>query len=173
MDDVVSRFGARIAEAQPEVLFSELHQLCDETVGVKLFTCSRFDLTAGQAERIYTSDEQAYPLTGLKEIVPNRWTATVLENKKIFCAETIDELRDVFPDHEKIEALGLGAAINLPVYVGGQLLGTANLLDTNHSYTRNTIDRLGALSICAMLSFLAFSHMRASDGHQSPKYRRF
>lgn len=158
MDDVVTTFGAYVAETDHSRLFSGLHKLCDRTVGVKLFTCSRFDLAAGTAERIYTSDETAYPLTGLKDITPNRWTHIVLENKQTFCAETIEDLRDVFPDHKKIEALGLGAAINIPIFVCGQMLGTVNLLDVNNSYTFGTVDRLQAFSVCATLSFLSYFH---------------
>lgn len=159
MDDIVIPFCASVAETDPSGLFSELHRLCDDTVGVKLFTCSRFDIEAGTAKRIYTSDEDAYPLTGMKEITPNRWTKIVLDDRQTFCAETIDDLRDVFPDHEKIEALGLGAAINIPVFVCGQMLGSVNLLDVNNSYTSATVDRLKALSVCATLSFLSHLHV--------------
>lgn len=162
MDDVIARFAAQVAEApSPDALFPALHAICEDTVGVKLFTCSRFDLDAGTAERIYTNDEAAYPLTGLKDIQPNRWTRIVLEGRQTFCAETVEDLRDVFPDHEKIEALGLGAAINVPVFVGGRLLGTVNLLDADHRYSRETVDRLANFSVCATLAFLAYLQLQA------------
>ncbi|WP_341366465.1 hypothetical protein [Yoonia sp. BS5-3] len=122
-----------------------------------LFTCSRFDLDAGQAERIYTSDELAYPLTGLKDIVPNRWTKTVLDGRDPFLSETVEGLRDVFPDHEKIEDLGLGAAINIPAFVNGKLLGTANLLAPDHAYSSKTLEQLAPLSICLSVTFLAYT----------------
>ena len=140
-------------------MFAALHRLCDELVGTRLFTCSRFDLQAGQAERVYTSDAVAYPLTGLKDIVPNRWTSIVLDQKRPFLSPDIKGLRDVFPDHEKIEALGLGAAINLPVFVCGQMLGTANLLDVDGRYTDETRDLLPPLMACATLAFLSHLHV--------------
>ena len=70
-------------------------------------------------------------------------------------------LRDVFPDHEKIEALGLGAAINIPVFVCGKMLGTVNLLDVNNRYSSATVDRLQAFSVCATLAFL--SHLQVGE----------
>lgn len=154
-----------LSDATPDELFGALHRLCAEAVGVKLFTCSRFDLDAGKAERIYSSDPNAYPLTGLKDIVPNRWTSIVLDQRQAFCAEQIGDLRDVFPDHEKIEAMGLGAAINMPVFVGGKMLGTANLLDVNHSYSRQSIERLSEHSVCAAMSFLAYFHLDSRTHH--------
>ena len=155
MDDIVQTFADLLPDAAPDALFSALHDVCDATLGVRLFTCSRFDLTAVKAERIYTSDGDAYPLTGLKDIVPIRWSRIVLDDKKPFLSETIEGLRDVFPDHEKIEALGLGAAINLPVFVCGKMLGTANLLDVDHKYTTEARRHLQPLTICATLAFLA------------------
>ena len=156
MDNAVLTFADLVPTAGPDTLFRALHTLCDDIVGVKLFTCSRFDLKAGQAERIYTSDAQAYPLTGLKDIVPNRWTGIVLDERRPFVSSSIEGLRDVFPDHQKIEALGLGAAINLPVFVNGQLLGTANLLHADHAYSERTLDKLPPITICATLSFMVY-----------------
>lgn len=156
MDDLVLGFAKELPDASASDLFAALHRICDAHVGTRLFTCSRFDLAAGQAERIFTSDPAAYPLTGLKEIVPNRWTEIVLDRKEPFLAPDIEGLRDVFPDHEKIEALGLGAAINLPVFVGGRLLGTANLLDANHRYGPATLEKLAPVLACAAMAFMAF-----------------
>lgn len=155
MDDVIHKFTLLAANAPPDRLFAELHRLCDAAVGVRLFTCSRFDLVARKAERVYTSDAEAYPLTGQKDIVPNRWTEVVLGGRRPFVSGSIDGLRDVFPDHAKIEALGFGSAINLPVFVSGTLLGTVNLLDINGAYCEDTLKDLGGLSTCAMLAFLS------------------
>lgn len=155
MDKAIQAFAHRLPDATPTELLGALHQLCDETVGVKLFTCSRFDLAAGKAERIYTNNDEAYPLTGLKNIVPNRWTQIVLDEKRPFVSSTIEGLRDVFPDHEKIAALGLGAAINLPVFVRGRLLGTANLLDVPNAYSKETLKALSPVTICAALALMA------------------
>lgn len=157
MDDAILKFANLLPTARPAELFAALHRLCDDAVGVKLFTCSRFDLDAGKAERIYTSDAKAYPLTGLKDIVANRWTSIVLDEKRAFVSSGIEGLRDVFPDHEKIEALGLGAAINLPVYVQDRLLGTANLLDVENTYTEETVQDLTPFSVCAAMTFMSFN----------------
>jgi hypothetical protein len=65
--------------APPEFLFALLNAGLDKLVGVRLFTCFRFDLSTGQAERVETIDSEAYPLTGLKAIVPNRSSHIVFD----------------------------------------------------------------------------------------------
>ena len=161
MTDVFGRFTSLIPTGTPEVLFGELQGIVDRLVGVQLFTCSRFDLQAGKAERIFTNNAEAYPLTGLKDIVPNRWTRTVLDGRQPFLAEDIEGLRDVFPDHEKIESLGFGAAINLPVFVSGQFLGTVNLLHANGHYCEKHLPALLPATLPASVAFL--STMLAED----------
>ncbi len=155
MDDLTDEFDARAPKAAPEELFRRLEDMCRALVGVKLFTCSRFDLAAGTAERIHTSDEEAYPLTGLKDIVPNRWTGIVLDRREPFLATRIEELRDVFPDHEKIEALGLGAVINLPVHARNRFLGTINLLHVNGHYSKRSLQPLRRVRRPAATAFLS------------------
>lgn len=154
MDDTLDRFIDLAAHATSDQLFAELHSMCDMLVGVKLFTCSSVDFAAGKAERIYTSDAKAYPKTGLKDIVPNRWTKRVIDDRKPFLAKDINELRDVFPDHKKIEELGLGAAINLPVFLSNRLLGTINLLHVNGHYSDLNIESLRAAALPAIITFL-------------------
>lgn len=164
MDEPLDDFDALHA-ATPEELFRHLEEMCRALVGVKLFTCSRFDLAARTAERIYTSNEEAYPLTGMKEIVPNRWTDIVLDRREPFLAESIEELRDVFPDHEKIEALGLGAVINLPVHDRNRFLGTINLLHVNGHYTGRSLPPLrrvcrpAAIAFCSQISCAGHSQL--------------
>ncbi|MEM9107297.1 MAG: hypothetical protein AAGC96_16725, partial [Pseudomonadota bacterium] len=95
MTDVYGRFSSLVPTGTPDALFRELEDVIDRLVGVKLFTCSRFDLKAGKAERIYTNNAEAYPLTGLKDIVPNRWTRIVLDNRRPFLATDIEGVRHV------------------------------------------------------------------------------
>lgn len=155
MTDVYNRFTSLVPTGTSDVLFRELEGIVDRLVGVQLFTCSRFDLQAAKAERIFTNNAEAYPLTGLKDIVPNRWTRTVLDGRQPFLAEDIEGLRDVFPDHQKIEALGYGAAINLPVFVTGHFLGTVNLLHVNGHYSKKDLPALSPATLPASVAFLS------------------
>ena len=147
-------------------LFQLLEEMCRDLVGVKLFTCMTFDMTAGVAQRIYTNDAEAYPTFGEKPIEPNRWTQLVLDQRKPFLARSVVELRDIFPDHRQIEALGIGATINLPVVVNDRVLGTINLLDKDGCYSDGSIAALAPVRLPAIV---AFSTWNAAIGQVEPE----
>lgn len=159
---MIDDFARAMPTATPASLFALLNRIFDDLVGVRLFTCSRFDLRAGQAERIYTNDPDTYPLTGLKEIVPNRWTGIVLDERRPFLSTHIDGVRDVFPDHEKIEALGLGSVINLPIYVSDRFLGTVNLLHEDGRYDEASLSVLKPAMLPSAITLMA-SHTVESE----------
>jgi GAF domain-containing protein len=152
---MIDEFACAMPTATPASLFGLLNRICDDLVGVRLFTCSRFDLRAGQAERVYTNDPAAYPLTGLKEIVPNRWTGIVLDERRPFLSTHIDGVRDVFPDHEKIEALGLGSVINMPIFVSARFLGTVNLLHEDGWYDETSVSVLRPATLPSAIALMA------------------
>lgn len=137
-------------------LFPALEELCQAYVGHRLFSCSIFRMNgpeSGVAARIYTNDPVNYPLSGLKEIVPNRWTRQVISERKIFVANTVEGFSDVFPDHEIIASLGLGSVVNLPIILRGSFIGTVNMLHEAGHYTQERLARLDQLALPALLTF--------------------
>lgn len=161
----VSEFIANTASAGWNNLFPALDRFCNQSVGHKLFSCSIFEIDAvgnGTAARIYTSDEESYPVSGLKDMVANRWTKLVVEQHETFVANSIAEISDVFPDYEKIASLGLGSVINLPVIFKGQFLGTVNMLHDEGYYTEERLEAVNELFLPALV---AFKTMGLSDGN--------
>ena len=134
-------------------IFSGLEFLVLQTVGAVIFSCSTFDLGAGKSRRIYTNLPNIYPVSGLKDIVPNNWTAQVLDRKQAFSANTMAEIREVFPDHAIIESLGCGSVINMPVFLANHFLGTINVLHKPGYYSAARQMRLHELRPAAMLAF--------------------
>jgi GAF domain-containing protein len=153
----LARFFDIAQNASPDALFTELQDMVQAQVGAIIFSCSTFDLAAGLARRAYTNMPDVYPLSGLKDITPNRWTEVVLDRGETFVANTIEEIRDVFPDHELIASLGCGSVINMPVYVSGQFLGTVNVLESAGHYTATRVARMQSLAPAAMLAFASFA----------------
>ncbi len=137
-------------------LFPALDELCADLVGHKLFSCSVFDMTGSQkgvAARVYTSDPANYPVSGLKEIVPNRWTDIVIRQRKVFVANSVEGFADVFPDHALIASLGLGSVVNLPILLRGAFIGTLNMLHEPGFYSQDRLRDLDQLTLPALLTF--------------------
>jgi len=118
-----------------DAAFDALFDLTRATVGVKLFTFMSVDMARELACRSYTSHPDAYPVSGTKTITYDAWFDQVHGKKKMFVANTLAEISQVFPDHGLFGRLGCGSVINVPVVLDDMLVGTVNLLHEERFYT--------------------------------------
>ena len=149
----------------PETPWRALHRLADRLVGAKLFTVMTVDKVNERAGRVFSSDPKSYPVSGTKPIRYDSWFEIVHTQRKPFVANTITEIAKVFPDHETIWSLGCGSVINWPIEIGGDMVGTVNLLDVEHYYTAERVARCRHLSLAAQTSFLAAAYVERAAGH--------
>lgn len=160
IDIALAAFDASIADnTEADGPWVALQDLARSLIGAKLFTVMTVDMKNEVARREYTSDAKSYPASGTKPIRYDRWFEIVHKQRKSFIANTIAEIATVFPDHETIWSLGCGSVINIPVVVGGELLGTVNCLDEEHHYSLERVERSKHLAIPAKLALLA-AHSR-------------
>jgi hypothetical protein len=132
-----------------------LQTLVREVIGAKLFTVMTSDMQAGLARRAYSSDPISYPASGTKPIHRDAWFDVVHGERRMFVANTIDDIAKVFPDYELIRSLGCGSVINLPVYIDDEMLGTVNCLDVEHHYTPQRVERAERLlNLPSKLAFM-------------------
>ena len=146
---------------QPRNVFDALCALARNTIGARLFTLMTFDAATREARRIYSNMPDAYPEQGTKPVNQTRWTAHVLDGHRTFVANDIDGIAEVFGDHELIAALGCEAVMNVPVVIGGEVLGTINCLDRAGHYTPNRIAAAEALRLPGAAAFLLNDHLSA------------
>ena len=59
----------------------------------------------------------------------------MLDGRRNFVANSIEAIADVFDDHALIRSLGCESVLNLPIVVGGDVLGTINMLHEAGFYT--------------------------------------
>ena len=150
-------FDSTIAVAMTAAdCWAALERLAAATCGHKLFTVTTVDLGENVARRLHTSNPVAYPVSGSKPIVRDRWFEIVHGQGRMFVANTIAVIAKVFPDHETIASLGCGSVVNLPVVLKGQLVATINMLHKEHFYTPERVATIEAtLPVPAKLSLLA------------------
>jgi GAF domain-containing protein len=121
--------------AGPEATYRALEDIAHACVGVKLFTLMTFDRNSGLASRCYSNMPDAYPTSGTKTVDSDRWSMQVLDGRRNFVANDIRAIADVFDDHELIRSLGCESVLNVPIVVGGDVLGTINMLHEAGFYT--------------------------------------
>lgn len=139
---------------QPRRVFDALNALTEALVGVRLFTLMTFDAVTREACRIYSNMPDAYPVLGTKPVNETFWTGMVLDRHETFVANSLEEIANVFDDHELIASLGCESAINVPVVVGGKVIGTINCLHEAGHYSQErvrTADQLKLPGAAALL----------------------
>jgi GAF domain-containing protein len=141
---------------QPEAAFDALRALTDAIVGVKLFTVMTHDSVNGVAQRIYSNMPEAYPVSGTKPANETDWSRQVITEKRTFVANDIEGIAKVFSDHELIRSLGCESVINVPIVVGGEVMGTINCLHEAGFYTEDKVAAAEALklpgAVCLLLN---------------------
>lgn len=149
------RFADALAEATTaEAALAALHELTRALGPARLFTVTLSDMAAGLARRAYSSDAAAYPVSGTKPINRDGFFHRVHVERQTYVNNDITTDREHFTDHELIAALGCGAALNMPVVLGGMVRGTVNILDATDSYPPEVVARIeDGLRIPAMLAF--------------------
>lgn len=112
-----------------------LYRLVDAAVperpySYQLFTIMRIYEGGQEVERVYSSNEKAYPILGRKTKKGTHWGDKVLGRGQIHIARDKEEVKKVFEDYELIWSLGVGSIMNVPVSFRGRQLGTMNVSGT-------------------------------------------
>jgi hypothetical protein len=148
-------FTKALAEAgQPQKALDALCALTETVVGVKLFTLMTYDGKRGYAQRTYSNMPEAYPVSGRKPANRTHWSTEVIEGRRIFVANTIEDIAKVFDDHELIRSLGCESVINVPVEIDGEVVGTVNCLHEAGFYTPERVAAAEAIKLPAQACFL-------------------
>jgi len=150
----ISEYLELVESVSADQVFVALNQLAQRNAGAIIFTCSTFDSVTQQAMRIYTNQPGEYPVSGLKNVVENRWTRHVLDQGQTFVANETGGFADVFPDYELINSLGCHSVVNMPIIISGKVLGTVNLLHEAGYYTPERVQQVSEMKSAAMLAFL-------------------
>ena len=152
----MTTLAAAIAQAdgQPAAALDALGHLAQQVTEARLVTLMTSDPHTREAERIWTNHPAAYPVSGRKPFLPNRWTAIVFDRRETFVANDYAGISEVFGDHELIRSLGCESVLNLPAIAGGRVLGTINCLDSAGHFTPDRIAQAEALRLPATCVFL-------------------
>jgi GAF domain-containing protein len=142
------------AAKSPAALFAAIAQVAARRVDAGLVTAMRHDEAASTVERIYSSNEAAYPVGGRKLKRDTGWSRKVLLEHRLLVNAGDDDIRDSFDDHAIIFGLGLHSCINVPLVSGGKCIGTLNVLAARANWSEDEIAIARALGIAALAGVL-------------------
>lgn len=145
----------------PEYL-SIFQSVCDQLqarVGHRLFTVSLVMPESGEAERIFTTSPEVYPLSGTKPVTDTEWTRS-MRRGVAFVANRPQDFGVHFFDLDTIVGLGLGAVVNVPVMREGRQVGSINLLDREGAYQGPVLAECEAVMPEVLRGFEAYERHR-------------
>ena len=147
--------------ANPDAALGNIERARQHVLGDGLLTVN-LNLGAGSSEsspdgltivlrRLWTSNPDAYPVSGYKQKSITPWTQQLLLDAQVFIGEGSDVLRNVFNDHAQIAALGLNSVVNVPLIdVKGQCFATFNVLGPQKSWQPHEVWFIKLLASLAM-----------------------
>jgi hypothetical protein len=139
--DIAAVIARTTEGAVAREVYRLVERLSAETIGWRLFTVLRYLEAAAAVERVYSSDERAYPVGGRKPLDKITASHGAMEKGEVFLAATKEEVRKAFFDHELIFSLGITAILNVPIRHAGHRLGTINLCGEEGMYGAPEIRR--------------------------------
>jgi len=155
MQDAGAVMALSAESADPNEVYRAVERIAANTIGWRLFTVLRYVETAQAVERVYSSDEKAYPVGGRKPLDKITASHGAMERGDVFLAATKEDVRKAFFDHELIFSLGITAILNVPIRHAGRRLGTINLCGEEGMYGPTEIARgkiLAGLLVPALLA---------------------
>jgi hypothetical protein len=152
----LTQFNAEIAVAKgPDAAFLALQRLAQAVVGAKLFTVMQVDMAADVSRRSFSSDPVAYPVSGTKPINYGPWFDLVHKQRAYYVANTIEDISKLLFDHELINSLGCQSIVNMPVFIGDEMLGAVNMLNVEGYFTDERVQTIrDVLEIPAKLAMV-------------------
>lgn len=156
-------FAQAIAAATTaDAAYAALHGFVAALAPARLFTITLTDMAAGVARRAFSSDAVAYPVSGTKPINHDGWFNVIHIERRIYVENDLARDLEHFSDYDLIKSLGCEAAMNVPVILADDLVGTVNILDAKDSYDEAVVARVTQeLQIPAMLAFAVAQRLRA------------
>ncbi|HZY12930.1 MAG TPA: GAF domain-containing protein [Beijerinckiaceae bacterium] len=142
------------AARSPDALFAAIAEVARRRVDAGLVTAMRHDEAASTVERIYSSNEQAYPVGGRKVKQESDWSRHVLVECRVLISAGDDAIRKHYNDHAIIFGLGLHSCVNVPLVSGGKCIGTLNVLRREAEWSDEQIALARALGIAALAGAL-------------------
>lgn len=120
---------------QPGATFRAIDAAMRATTGHKLFTILVHYPQLQLAERVYSTNQAAYPVAGSRPLGELDLRQRLVVEGEAYIGRDGDDLRRVFSDHELMASLGCESMLAMPVRWRGETVGSLNLLHEAYWYS--------------------------------------
>ncbi|MDP9920542.1 catechol 2,3-dioxygenase-like lactoylglutathione lyase family enzyme [Variovorax boronicumulans] len=106
--------------------YREIARFVDTHLRPVLFSINARVGRSMRLQRVYSSDEHAYPVGGTKDKEGTHFGETVLRGGQVLSSDGVDAIRQNFDDHRRILDLGGMSLLNVPIVADGACIGVLN-----------------------------------------------
>ena len=99
--------------------------------------------------RFYSSEAEAYPVSGTKRKLLTAWTERIFLDGRTFVGEGSDALERCFDDHAQMRSWGLQSFVNVPLLRGGACFATFNVFATRSCWQPGEVLAIRLLALAA------------------------
>ncbi|MBT4646103.1 MAG: hypothetical protein HOC10_06305 [Pelagibacteraceae bacterium] len=137
-----------------ETVIKKVVALIRKEIGFKLLTFMIFSNNQKFAKRIYSSDENKYPIGKSKKLPNNYWAVMTVQKRRSFIGNNKKIIEKYFYDHKIITSLGCEAILNQVVTYNKKTIGCINILHKKNYFTKIHQEKMNIISKCVVALFL-------------------
>lgn len=123
--------------------FSEASELLNDAIGFKLLTFLVLDPHQKFLARTYSSNEEIYPIGGMKDVEDDYLTDLTIHRQESFIGNNRAEIEKYYPDHRAITSLGCESILNQVVVFDRKTIGLVNLLNEEDYFRKHHLEKTG------------------------------
>jgi hypothetical protein len=113
--------------SEPRVAWAAIDTIVDRLYDRRLFTALTHLEATAEVERLYSSNEAAYPVGGRKKKQDTHWGKKTIDEGQLYICHTLNDIRRTFFDHMLITSLGITGMVNVPVMLAGRCIASLSI----------------------------------------------
>lgn len=138
---------AALCEAKdPATRYRKIAEIVQAHLHPVLFSINARVGSSMRLQRVYASDEKAYPVGGTKNKEGTHFGETVLLGAQVLRSDGADAIRQNFDDHQRILDLGGLSLLNVPIVADGVCIGVLNAVLCEPAVLESQVELLRTLA---------------------------
>ncbi len=142
-------------EQGANALFDLLAEHIEVQVQPLLFTVLAPSPGGRRLQRLYSSDQQNFPLSAADTVEDSRWFRRLFVDMQPIIANDPETILSWLPEWQSLIDMGFGSLVNMPLVTAGKAIGLINVMAAPGHFGSNRVDVLRAECPLAALAVMA------------------
>jgi hypothetical protein len=153
--EVLSALDALDAASSAEIALGHIEHRARLLAGAAIVSVQQNVTTAGDPgeqillRRFYSSEAEAYPVSGTKRKLLTPWTERIFLDGRPFVGEGSEALERCFDDHVQMRSWGLQSFVNVPLLRGQACYATFNVFAAQSCWQPGEVLAIRLLALAA------------------------